>query len=102
MKPRPPVTFPALVLSLAALGPRFARAAERGCPAIVVESDAGFRTRFPDLLQNIRDQLAAHSDIDACAQVALRGESEAEINVAVTLPDGRTASRSVARGEDVM
>ena len=101
MKARPPAPLLALVVLLAAQGPRLARAAERGCPAIAVEPDAGFRARFPDLLGRIQDELAARADLDACAHVALRFEN-AEIDVSVTLPDGRSASRSVARREDVM
>jgi hypothetical protein len=101
MKARPPAKLLALV-ALAALTPLTARAAERGCPAIAIEPDAGFRARFPDLLGRIQDELAARADIDACAHVALHFENDADIDVSVTLPDGRTASRSVARREDVM
>jgi hypothetical protein len=101
MKPRSPAPLLALVVLLVAQGPRLAQAVERGCPAIAVESDAGFRARFPDLLGRIQDELAARGDIDACAHVALRFE-DADIDVSVTLPDGRSASRSVARREDVM
>lgn len=101
MKARPSAKLLALV-ALAALVPRAALAAERGCPAIAIEPDAGFRARFPDLLGRIQDELAARADIDACAHVALRFENDADIDVSVTLPDGRTASRSVARREDVM
>jgi hypothetical protein len=90
------------VVLLAAQGPRLARAAERGCPAIAVEPDAGFRARFPDLLGRIQDELAARADLDACAHVALRFENGADIDVSVTLPDGRSASRSVTRREDVL
>ena len=101
MKPRPPAPLLALVVLLAALGPRVTLAAERGCAAVAIEPDAGFRARFPDLLSRI-EELAARADIDACAHVALHFANDADIDVSVTLPDGRTASRSVARREDVI
>src|SRR5687767_5741904 len=102
MKPPHSAKLPAMVALLAALGPRVALAAERGCPAMAIEPDAGFRARYPDLLESIQSELAARADIDACARVALRLETGAGIDVSVTLPDGRTASRNVARRDDVM
>jgi hypothetical protein len=102
MKPRHSAKLPALVALLAALAPRVAPAAERDCPTMAIEPDAGFRARFPDLLERIQNELAARADIDACARVALRLETNAAIDVSVTLPDGRTASRNVARRDDVM
>jgi hypothetical protein len=102
MKPRHPTLLSALVALLAALGPRVALAVERGCAAIAIEPDARFRAQLPDLLANIQSELAARTDIDACARVALGVEDESAVKVSVTLPDGRTASRSVARREDVM
>jgi hypothetical protein len=101
MNPRHPATLPALAALLAALCPRAIPAAERGCPALAVEPDAGFRGRFPDLLERIQSELTARSDLDACARVGLRLQGEA-IGVSVTLPDGRAASRSVARSEDLI
>ena len=92
----------ALVALLAALAPGAVLAAERGCAAMAIEPDAGFRTRFPELLERIQNELAARADIDACARVALRLTGETAIDVSVTLPDGRTASRNVARRDDVM
>src|SRR3954469_4221340 len=98
----PPHLAQLLTLAVLALGPRPTRAAERGCPAIAIEPDSAFRARFPDLLGRIQSELAARADIDACAHVALRCAHDADIDVSVTLPDGRSASRSVARREDVM
>jgi hypothetical protein len=69
---------------------------------MAIEPDASFRARFPDLLERIETELAASADIDACARVALRLETDAAIGVSVTLPDGRLASRNVARRDDVM
>ena len=102
MTARPSANLLALVALLAALGPRAALSAERRCGAIAIEPDAGFSARFSDLLGPIQNELGARADIDACARVALRVEHDADIRVSVTLPDGRTASRSVARREDVM
>lgn len=96
-----PATLPALAALLAGLCPRALPAAERSCPAIAVEPDAGFRGRFPDLLERIQNELSVQADIDACAHVGLRLQGEA-IGVSVALPDGRAAARSVTRSEDVM
>jgi hypothetical protein len=102
MTPRHLSQLTALAALLAAFAPRVALAAERDCPAIAIEPDAQFRAHFPELLAHIQSELAARVDIDACAHVALRLEDDAALGVAVTLPDGRSASRSVARHEDVM
>jgi hypothetical protein len=67
-----------------------------------LEPDAGFRARFSDLLERIQGELAARSDVDACAHVALHLEGDTVITMSVTLPDGRTASRSVTRSDDVI
>src|SRR3954468_6375308 len=96
-----PTQLPALLAMLVVGLPAPARAAERGCQTIAVASDAAFRGRFPDLPEHVSRDLAARVDIDACARVDLR-LTEAAIGVSVTLPDGRTAARSVARVEDVM
>jgi len=102
MKARPADLLPAFTALLAALGPRVAGAAERGCPAMVVEPDARFRARFPELLGRIQTELSARADIDTCAEVALRFDNDADIDVTLTLPDGLTGSRSVARRDDVI
>jgi hypothetical protein len=102
MKPSHKALLPAALALLLALCPRAALAAERGCPAIAIEPDAGFRERFPDLLERIRAELAARPDLDACARVELRLQDVALISVSVTLPDGRAASRSVTRRDDVL
>ena len=69
---------------------------------MIVEGDAGFRSHCPGLLERIQAELTARPDIDSCARVALRLEDDARIGVLVTLPDGRVASRSVARHDDVI
>ena len=102
MKPRPQTTFCALLAWLCAFAPQLASAAERACPTTAIQTDANLRTRFPDLLERIQDELLARADIDACARVALRLEGAGAFGVSVTLPDGRTAARSAARAEDVV
>lgn len=101
MNPRPPARLSALAATLVAICPAVPRAAERGCPTVAVASDAAFRDRFPDLLEHVRRDLLARPDIDACARIELR-VTDTAIGVSVTLPDGRNAARSVARGEDVV
>lgn len=102
MQPRSPSLLCGLALSLFALGPRSAWAAERACPTAAVQADEHFRARFQDLMVLIQEELLARSDIGACAQVALRVESDAVIGVSVVLPDGRTATRRAAGPEDVV
>ena len=102
MKPRRQAMQPAAVALLLALSPGAALAAERGCPVIAIEPDAGFRERFPDLLERIRAELAARPDLDAFARVELRLQDVGLIGVSVTLPDGRAASRTVTRPGDVL
>ena len=102
MKARPADLLPAVAALLTVVGPRVAGAVERECPAMAVESDARFRARFPELLGRIQTELSTRADIDTCAEVALRFDNDADINVSVTLPDGRRASRSVARRDDVI
>jgi len=92
----------ALVAIRAGLCPAAALAAERGCPGITIESDAGFRGHWPDLLERIQDELSARADVDACARVDLRLDGDAIITVSVTLLDGRAASRDVTGPDDVI
>jgi hypothetical protein len=101
MKPPRPALFASLMALLAALGPRAAGAVEGGCSAFALEPDSGFRSRFPDLLERIEQELSGRTDIDACARIELQG-SDTRIVVAVTLPDGRAASRTLTRREDVL
>ncbi|HEX5100623.1 MAG TPA: hypothetical protein VFV94_14035 [Polyangiaceae bacterium] len=88
--------------SLSALAPSRAHGAELGCGVVAVEADAPFRERWPELLGRVRADLAARSELDTCARVDLRVEQGSAIGVLVTLPDGRTASRTAPRPEDVM
>jgi hypothetical protein len=89
MKLRYQAMAAALVAIRAGLCPHGALAAERSCPGISIEADAGVRDRWPDLVERIQSELSARANVDACARVGLRLESDAVITVSVTLPDGR-------------
>jgi hypothetical protein len=91
-----------VLATLVGLFPGPAEAAERGCPGTSIAPDAAFLARFPELTSLIRSQLAARADVDECARVELGLEGESRIHVSVMLRDGRVASRSVMRAEDVM
>ena len=87
--------------ALAAFGASRAFAADPPCPPIAVAVDASVRARWPELPGQVRQAFEARSDIDACARVEL-AMNEGSIAVAVTLPDGRSASRQVLGREDVL
>jgi hypothetical protein len=97
-----PHSLAALVVLLAGLYPSRALAVERGCPGLSVAPDAGVRARWPDLLERIDREFSMRSNVDACARVQLRLESDSVITVSVALPDGRATSRSVTRQDDVV
>src|SRR5688572_31419156 len=86
---------------IGALGPRAALAADRACSAVTIESEAALRERWPDLVPQVRDDLLARDDLDACAHVSLSLRADAAIGVTVALPDGRSASRTAQRRDDV-
>jgi hypothetical protein len=96
---RASATLPLMLEVLSALGARRALAAER-CSSMVVEADPNLRAHWPDLQAALRERFDARDDIDACARVRL-SMNDAAIEVAVSLPDGRSASRSVSRRDDV-
>ncbi|MES1186208.1 MAG: hypothetical protein ABUL60_20510 [Myxococcales bacterium] len=102
MNPHPRTSALALGALLALARPGAALAAERGCLGPTIDADPGFRARFPDLLERLQGELAAHTDLDPCARAALRVEGVADVTLMVTLPDGRTASRRVTQADDVM
>ncbi len=82
--------------------PHAVMAAERACAFVTIEADAGFSQQYQNLLPRLQSELAARSDIDACAHVELAVLDQGLINVSVTLRDGRSASRGVASPEDVL
>ncbi len=71
------------------------------CAAIVIEADASVSTRWPGLLNHVRETFEARDDIDRCARVELR-MGDVSIAVEAILPDGRFAARTVSRREDVV
>jgi hypothetical protein len=87
--------------ALAALWASHAFAADPPCSPIAVAVDATVRARWPELPGQMRQALEARTDIDPCARVEL-AMNEGSIAVAVTLPDGRSASRQVSAREDVL
>jgi hypothetical protein len=95
------VRYAAVISALGALGASPARAAEAGCPAAPAEIDAAARAEWPDLPARIQSALAGRDDIDRCARITIRFEQDAFV-VEVTLPDGRSAARSLARKEDLL
>ena len=95
-------------LSLAGLMPILAglfapgvRALDSSCPELAVEVNPLLRSRWPDARKRVGETFEARDDIEACARVRLRLRGRS-IVVDVVLPDGRVASRSVARREDVV
>lgn len=87
--------------ALCLLPPRPGLAAERACRFVSVEVDAAALGLAPDLPEQIRSALAQRDGIDTCARVRL-ARAQPGIRVEVSLPDGRSAARSVTRTEDVV
>src|SRR5260370_10231229 len=86
----------------AALGAKAALAVEpTRCTTMVVEADVSLRDRWPDLPGEIRAAFEIRGDIDTCARIEMV-MPDAAIVVRVALTDGRTASRSVSKREDVL
>ncbi|HET6337930.1 MAG TPA: hypothetical protein VFG30_32135 [Polyangiales bacterium] len=77
------------------------RALDSSCPELAVEVNPLLRSRWPDARKRVGETFEARDDIEACARVRLRLRGRS-IVVDVVLPDGRVASRSVARREDVV
>jgi hypothetical protein len=101
MKWRQLAFLPAAVGVLASVGAGPSLAADRPCAPMAVATDARVRVRWPDLREQIHAAFAAREDVDACARIEVTMTSGA-IAVKVILPDGRSASRSVRRRQDVV
>lgn len=71
------------------------------CPKVTLQTDDDFSQRWPNLPERIRGALAGREGIDTCARVKL-GVDGKRIRVEVVLEDGRSASRSLQRSEDVI
>jgi hypothetical protein len=75
--------------------------ADRGFGAsLAIEADAPVRARWPGLADRLRRAFDGRDDIDRGARVALSSHGGA-VTVDVALPDGRSATRSVSRPEEV-
>jgi hypothetical protein len=86
---------------LGSLCARPAVANEQPCSPMAVEADADVRRRWPELPERVRKAFEAREDIDACARVTLI-MTNGSVTIEVVLPDGRSASRSVSKREDVV
>jgi hypothetical protein len=93
--------LPVLAVILVGVCARPTFAAEPSCAALAIEATATVTTRWPGLLNEIREAFEARDDIDRCARVALTA-GDASITVEVVLPDGRSAVRPVSLREDVL
>jgi hypothetical protein len=78
-----------------------AGADERACAPMILEQDDSVEERWPGLASQICRAFREREGVDSCARVELAA-STAGIRVGVTLPDGRSASRSVSRRDDVV
>ena len=87
--------------AFAAFGASRALAGDPPCSPIAVAVDASVRARWPELPGQVRQALEARTDIDPCARVEL-AMNEGSLAVAVTLPDGRSASRQGLGREDFL
>lgn len=94
-------SLPVLAGILAMFGAQPAFAEAPSCAAIAIEADTAVRTRWPGLLDRVREAVGGRDDVDPCSTVALTLR-EGAIGVEVALPDGRSARRSVPRSEDVL
>ncbi len=93
--------YAAMVSTLSAVATGPALAADHGCAPAPIDTDALVRAQWPDLPERIQGVLAGRRDVDTCARIKIRVQ-QAVFVVEVALPDGRSASRSVARTEDVV
>jgi hypothetical protein len=71
------------------------------CAPVAVATDANVRRRWPDLPEQIQHVFELRDDVDACARIDITITGAAVV-LKVTLPDGRTAARTVSRREDVL
>lgn len=101
MSTRLPVLLRACAAALLTPAPGVAASIGHECAGPTIQADADFRQHYPELLERLRSALPPPAHVDPCAVVDLQLASAA-ITVSVSLPDGRTATRNVARREDVL
>jgi hypothetical protein len=93
--------YAAMLSTLSAVGTSPARAADPGCAPAPIDTDPLVRAAWPDLPDRLQGLLAGRRDVDTCARISIRLD-QATFVVEVALPDGRSASRSVARKDEVV
>jgi hypothetical protein len=93
--------LPVLTGTLAVFCARPVFADDPSCSSVTIDAEASVSTRWPGLLNQVREAFEGRDDIDRCARVELRVR-DASITVEVVLPDGRSAERPVSRREDVV
>lgn len=94
-------SLPVLASIFVVLCARPARAQDPVCARVSTEAEAPVSALWPGLLATVREAFDSREDIDRCARVELRSRG-GSIAVEAVLPDGRFASRSVTRAEDVV
>ena len=95
------VAAPVLAAILVALPAWDARGEGASCPRVTIDADPSVDARWPQLPQRVRDTFEARGDLDRCARITLSSR-DGMIGVDVSLPDGRSARRSVSGREDVI
>lgn len=99
MTPRHIAGLPLAMVAALWAGPALAR--RPGCRYLGVEVGPGVSARFPGLADSVRRAFDGRADIQRCARVQLSARSSS-LDLEVALPDGRSATRSVSRREDVV
>jgi hypothetical protein len=78
-------------------------AADPACSSLAFTVDPSVGRRWPELDEELRQAFTGRDDVDACARVGVRSAtSESSLLVEVTLPDGRSATRTVRSRQDVL
>jgi hypothetical protein len=88
------------ILAMFCAAPAFAGGPS--CVAVVVQAADPVSARWSGLPAEVREAFEARDDIDRCARVQLTLGSGPAVTMEVTLPDGRSAIRTVTRRDDVL
>ncbi|MGH7297595.1 MAG: hypothetical protein ACRELB_21840 [Polyangiaceae bacterium] len=96
-----PVPRCVLAATLLGLVSREALAEGPTCGEVAVEVDPAVEARWPQMPRRIREAFEAHHDFDRCARITVASSGDA-IELDVSLPDGRSARRSILRPTDVI
>jgi hypothetical protein len=98
---RYPASLPILAGVLALFGARSAVAAVPDCPSLGIEIAPELGARWPELPNLLHDAFQRRDDIEHCAGIRLMFR-DGSVIVEVTLPDGRSATRTVSRPDDIL